>query len=64
MDQETARHRGLIEGAQITQASVMDNTSVLLVFSNGSSALVDSVKLKNFVLHSGAKIIHGNEVGD
>ena len=46
-----------LQETRIIQASVMDDKTVLLSFSNGTSALVDSEDLKELVVQSKAKLI-------
>ena len=64
MNDGTTKEKTPLQEARILQASVMDATSVLLIFSNGSSALVDCEQLKELVINSGAKIVHEDEVID
>lgn len=51
-----------LQNARIVQASVMDATSILLNFSNGSAALVSSEEIKKLLASPGAKILHQHEV--
>ncbi|MGI4827304.1 MAG: hypothetical protein ACRYFU_03805 [Janthinobacterium lividum] len=53
-----------IEDARIMQASVMDETSVLFVLSNGSSALLNSEEITKLLANSATKIVRDDEVAD
>ena len=63
-DGTTTTEKTSLQDARILQASVMDATSVLLTFSNGSSALVGCEELKELVINSGAKVVREDEVID
>ena len=64
MNDQRNSQRLSLENARIVQACVMDQSSILLTFSNGSSALVNSEEVKELAMDSGAKIIHREEVSD
>ena len=51
-----------IEAARIDQAAVMNENTVLLSFTNGSSVLVDSEELKKLALSSGRRIVDEADV--
>ncbi len=53
-----------LENARILQASVMDESSILVSLSNGSSALVESEEIKKLLVNSGTKILHDDEISD
>ena len=53
-----------LENARILQASVMDESSILVSLSNGSSALVESEEIKKLIVNSGTKILHDAEISD
>ena len=50
--------------AALQDARMMDESSILLDFSNGFSVLVDSEEIKKVIMNSGAKILHKDEVFD
>ncbi len=64
MTDEIKSQQVRLQDTRIVQASVMDEKSILLNFSNGSSALVSSQAIKDLVFSSGAKVIHQDEVSD
>ena len=53
-----------LKNARILQASVMDESSILVSLSNGSSALVESEAIKKLIVNSGTKILHDDEISD
>ena len=64
MDHGTTTETTPLQEARIVQASVMDESSVLLTFSNGFSALVNCADLKQLVVSGGAMVIHDDDVAD
>ncbi len=56
--------KATLQDARIVQANVMDETCILLNFSNGSSALVSSEAVKELVMSAVAKVAHHDEVSD
>ncbi len=53
-----------LRDARIDQVDVMDESTVLVGFSNGSSALVDAQELKEFALTATKTIVQKEDVPD
>ncbi len=53
---------GSLRDARIDQVDVMNERTVLVGFSNGSSALVDAQELKEFALTAAKTILHKEDV--
>ena len=64
MKNEKKTENTSLANARILQASVMDESSILVSLSNGSSALVKSEEIKKLIANSGTKILRDDEISD